>query len=375
MTLSIIIVNYNVKYYLEQCLHSVWKAVESIDNEVFVVDNASKDDSVAYLKTKFPQQQYPRLHIIANRHNLGFGKANNLALKKATGEFILFLNPDTILTEHTLHDCIAFARTQPNLGGLGVKMLRDNGEFALESRRSLPTPWTSFCKITGLATLFPKSKLFGKYNLRFQSENESSQIDIISGAFLFAKHEVLKKTGGFDEQFFMYGEDIDLSYRILKAGYKNYYLPTPILHYKGESTHKNSFRYVHVFYEAMLIFFRKHYRHYSLLLSIPIMAAIILSACLSLVSRQLRRFKRFLFPNPSNAEERCYYNGTHLDDFLRLNMPLTEDASKALYFVYDTADLSYDEILSRLSNSDHKHYLGTFFPKEKILITAGDVFH
>ena len=375
MTLSIIIVNYNVKYYLEQCLHSVWKAVESIDNEVFVVDNASKDDSVAYLKTKFPQQQYPRLHIIANRHNLGFGKANNLALKKATGEFILFLNPDTILTEHTLHDCIAFARTRPDLGGLGVKMLRDNGEFALESRRSLPTPWTSFCKITGLATLFPKSKLFGKYNLRFQSEDESSQIDIISGAFLFAKHEVLKKTGGFDEQFFMYGEDIDLSYRILKAGYKNYYLPTPILHYKGESTHKNSFRYVHVFYEAMLIFFRKHYRHYSLLLSIPIMAAIILSACLSLVSRQLRRFKRFLFPNPSNAEERCYYNGTHLDDFLRLNMPLTEDASKALYFVYDTADLSYDEILSRLSNSDHKHYLGTFFPKEKILITAGEVFH
>ena len=375
MTLSIIIVNYNVKYYLEQCLHSVWKAVEGIDNEVFVVDNASKDDSVAYLKTKFPQQQYPRLHIIANRHNLGFGKANNLALKKATGEFILFLNPDTILTEHTLHDCIAFARTRPDLGGLGVKMLRDNGEFALESRRSLPTPWTSFCKITGLATLFPKSKLFGKYNLRFQSEDESSQIDIISGAFLFAKHEVLKKTGGFDEQFFMYGEDIDLSYRILKAGYKNYYLPTPILHYKGESTHKNSFRYVHVFYEAMLIFFRKHYRHYSLLLSIPIMAAIILSACLSLVSRQLRRFKRFLFPNPSNAEERCYYNGTHLDDFLRLNMPLTEDASKALYFVYDTADLSYDEILSRLSNSDHKHYLGTFFPKEKILITAGDVFH
>ena len=371
MTLSIIIVNYNVKYYLEQCLHSVWKAVEGIDNEVFVVDNASKDDSVAYLKTKFPQQQYPHLHIIANRHNLGFGKANNLALKKATGEFILFLNPDTILTEHTLHDCIAFARTRPNLGGLGVKMLRDNGEFALESRRSLPTPWTSFCKITGLATLFPKSKLFGKYNLRFQSEDESSQIDIVSGAFLFAKHEVLKKTGGFDEQFFMYGEDIDLSYRILKAGYKNYYLPTPILHYKGESTHKNSFRYVHVFYEAMLIFFR----NYSLLLSIPIMAAIILSACLSLVSRQLRRFKRFLFPKPSNAEERCYYNGTHLDDFLRLNMPLTEDASKALYFVYDTADLSYDEILSRLSNSDHKHYLGTFFPKEKILITAGDVFH
>ena len=264
---------------------------------------------------------------------------------------------------------------RPDLGGLGVKMLRDNGEFALESRRSLPTPWTSFCKITGLATLFPKSKLFGKYNLRFQSEDESSQIDIISGAFLFAKHEVLKITGGFDEQFFMYGEDIDLSYRILKAGYKNYYLPTPILHYKGESTHKNSFRYVHVFYEAMLIFFRKHYRHYSLLLSIPIMAAIILSACLSLVSRQLRRFKRFLFPKPSIAEERCYYNGTHLDDFLRLNMPLTEDASKALYFVYDTADLSYDEILSRLSNSDHKHYLGTFFPKEKILITAGDVFH
>ena len=151
MTLSIIIVNYNVKYYLEQCLHSVWKAVKGIDNEVFVVDNASKDDSVAYLKTKFPQQQYPHLHIIANRHNLGFGKANNLALKKATGEFILFLNPDTILTEHTLHDCIAFARTRPNLGGLGVKMLRDNGEFALESRRSLPTPWTSFCKITGLA--------------------------------------------------------------------------------------------------------------------------------------------------------------------------------------------------------------------------------
>ncbi len=279
MNLSIIIVNYNVKFYLEECLKSFWQgASETLDFEVFVVDNASSDGSPEYLKQKFPAADYPNFHFIENKENCGFGKANNQALSLAKGEFILFLNPDTLLQADTLKKCYDFAKSKDKFGALGVKMLDASGKFAPESKRGLPTPWSAFCKMSGLSALFPKSKVFGKYHLTYLDENEINEIEIISGAFFFTRKQVLECCGAFDEDFFMYGEDIDLSYRIIKGGFTNYYFPTPITHYKGESTKKSSYKYVKTFYEAMFIFFKKHYPRSNILFSFFIKSAILLSA-------------------------------------------------------------------------------------------------
>ena len=256
MKLSVIIVSYNVKHYLEQCLRSVFKSVTATETEIFVVDNASHDNSPAHIEKAFPKTEYPNLHIIKNARNVGFGKANNQAVAKSTGEYILFLNPDTILTENTLKEVVEYADAHPEAGGFGTMMLYSNGKFAKESRRGLPTPWTAFCKMSGLNALFPQSRIFGKYYMRYLDKEQANEIEIISGAFLFARRSALEKAGLFDEKFFMYGEDIDLSYRLLQQEYKNHYIPSPIIHYKGESTQKSTFRYVHIFYTAMLIFFK-----------------------------------------------------------------------------------------------------------------------
>jgi len=257
MDLSVIIVNYNVKYFLEQALLSVEKAIEAskLKVEIFVVDNASSDDSVELVEEKFPS-----VHLIANTENLGFSKANNIALKKAVGRSVLLLNPDTVIEENTFSEVVTFMDNHPEAGGLGVKMIDGSGNFLPESKRGLPTPSVAFYKLTGLARLFPKSKTFGKYHLSYLDENEIHSIDILSGAFMLIRSEALEKAGLLDEAFFMYGEDIDLSYRIIKAGYKNYYYPhTRIIHYKGESTKKGSLNYVRMFYKAMKIFADKHF--------------------------------------------------------------------------------------------------------------------
>lgn len=384
MKLSIIIVSYNVKHYLAQCLTSIWRSDEK-DVEVFVVDNASKDDSIDFLRKSFPEREYPLLHLIESKKNLGFGKANNLALKQATGDYILFLNPDTVLTEHTLSDCLRFATTHPEIGCLGVRMLKDAGGFAFESRRGLPTPWVSFCKMTGLATLFPKSRIFGKYYMRYQDEKSAQEIDIVSGAFMMMSQQAARETEGFDKQFFMYGEDIDLSYRALKSGYKNFYLPTEILHYKGESTQKNSYRYVHVFYEAMLIFFRKHYPQARLWLSIPIKTAIVIKAIIALLQQQLRLFRKFLFPASGSLLNSYLYIGSHAKEITALaernGLELTcvdkvpdEIETKYTIVCFDTSDYSFSFILNFFSKSSHQQYIGLFYPEEKKLITGGEIF-
>lgn len=255
MTLSIIIVNYNVKYFLEQCLCSVKKAILKIDAEVFVVDNNSWDGSLDYLEPKFPFVKF-----IINKENVGFSKANNKALTYATGKYILFLNPDTILAEDCFEKCISFVDLHEDAGAIGVKMIDGNGKYLKESKRGFPSPWVAFCKLSGLTSLFPRSKIFARYYLSNLSAKNNQIIDSISGAFLFARKEALDKTGGFDEQFFMYAEDIDLSYRIQQAGYKNYYLSeTTIIHFKGEST-KKDFHYIKLFYKAMSQFAKKYFR-------------------------------------------------------------------------------------------------------------------
>ncbi|MBI9037641.1 MAG: glycosyltransferase [Bacteroidales bacterium] len=282
MKLSVIIVNYNVKFFLEQCLHSVLKAANEIDMETFVVDNNSVDGSVSMLKEKFPS-----VKVIANKDNKGFSTANNQAIKLSTGKYVLLLNPDTVVEHDTFKKVIDFMDSHPDAGGLGVKMIDGKGNFLPESKRGLPTPLVAFYKIFGLARLFPKSKIFGKYHLSYLDKEKIHKVDILAGAFMLLRRETINKTGLLDESFFMYGEDIDLSYRINEAGYNNYYFPeTRIIHYKGESTKKSSINYVFTFYNAMLIFAKKHFSQKNAkLFSFLIHFAIYFRASLAIFSR------------------------------------------------------------------------------------------
>ena len=286
MLLSVIIVNYNVQYFLEQCLHSVFKSGEDLPMEVFVVDNNSNDGSVEMVKKKFP-----RVKLIANTENLGFSRANNQAIRQASGRYILLLNPDTVVEDNTLPKVVGFMEKHRDAGGLGVKMLDGQGKFLPESKRGLPTPGVAFCKIFGLSALFPKSKVFGKYHLGYLDNGQTHQVEVLSGAFMLLRKEALDRAGLLDEDFFMYGEDIDLSYRLVKAGYRNYYYPgARIIHYKGESTKKSSINYVMVFYRAMVIFAGKHFsRKNARIFSVLINLAIYLRAMVAILSRFIRR--------------------------------------------------------------------------------------
>ncbi len=291
--LAIIIVNYNVRFFLEQCLCSVEAAAKRFVEtygpdslEVFVVDNRSVDGSVDMVKERFPW-----VTCIANTDNVGFSKANNQALRLSDATYQLLLNPDTLIEEDTLVSVVRFMDEHPEAGGLGVKMVDGTGTFLPESKRGLPTPWVAFYKVFGLASLFPKSKRFGRYHLGYLSENEIHEIDVLSGAFMLLRKEALDKVGLLDETYFMYGEDIDLSYRIQLGGYKNYYFPgTRIIHYKGESTKKGSINYVFVFYKAMVIFARRHFGHqHAFWFSFLIHLAIWGRAGLSIIRRMVDR--------------------------------------------------------------------------------------
>ena len=268
MKLSIVIVSYNVRGYLENCLQSVSRALEGIEGEVFVVDNHSDDDSVETVRT-----QYPWVRLIENQENMGFSRANNIAIREARGEYVLLLNPDTIVEEATLREVLRFMDEHLKAGGAGVMMHNADGSLAPESRRALPTPWVSCLKMLG----FTK-----RYYMSHLPWDQPSRIEVISGAFYFLRKKALDEVGLLDEDFFMYGEDIDLSYRLMKGGWENWYLPYPITHFKGKSTQKSDYRYVHIFYKAMLIFFRKHYSHLSLFYALPVKMAIYFRAAIAL---------------------------------------------------------------------------------------------
>ena len=290
MELSVIIVNYNVKYFLEQCLLSVIKAARGMTIEIFVVDNASTDGSREWLEEKFSEVKFTW-----NRHNTGFAKANNQALAQVSGKYILFLNPDTILPEDCFQRCIHYFNYQPAAGALGVCMIDGSGKFLKESKRGFPTPMAAFYKLTGLSALFPRSPVFSRYHMGHLDPALNHETDVLAGAFMLVRKKVLDITGGFDESFFMYGEDIDLSYRIQQAGYKNIYLAEcPILHFKGESTRKGTLNYVRLFYGAMAIFARKHYGGMSAgIFSFFIHLAIWVRAFLSAIGH----FFRFILKN------------------------------------------------------------------------------
>ncbi len=394
MKLSVIIVNYNVRYFVEQCLDSLRKALVGIESEIFVVDNHSKDDSVRYLRNR-----YRHVNIIDSNHNLGFAKANNIAIRQSSGEYILLLNPDTFVGEDTIRESIAFMDEHPNAGGVGVRMYNTNGSVAKESRRGLPTPLTSFYKMCGLCSCFPKNKVFGKYYMSYLDWDTPQQIEVISGAYCMIRRSVLDEIGLLDEDFFMYGEDIDLSYRILKGGYENWYLPLPILHYKGESTKKSSFRYVHVFYQAMLIFLRKHYGHLGIFITVPIKLAIYVRASIALVNMladkarqslgmvdRTKTFPSYVFVGGKQMLDRCaliarrkgltacFYEGG--DD----NMPkeLTSVADFKMknpsFLVFDTDNFSYKTILEIMSDNTMPNVrIGTFNNRTRIIITPAEI--
>ena len=269
MKLSVVIVSYNVRHFLEGCLQSVEKAAEGIGCEVFVVDNASSDDTMTVLPARFPWVRFS-----ANDENLGFARANNMAIRQSAGEYVLLLNPDTVIAPDTLSQALDFMDAHPRAGGAGVKMLGEDGTPAPESRRAIPTPWVSALKMLGFDR---------RYYMSHLPWDQPCRIEVVSGAFCLLRREALEQIGLLDEDFFMYGEDIDLSYRLLKGGWENWYLPLPITHYKGKSTRKSEFRYVHVFYQAMLIFFRKHYSHLSIFYTLPVKAAIYFRALIALI--------------------------------------------------------------------------------------------
>ena len=268
MDLSIIIVNYNVKEFLQNLLHSAEKASSRISKEIIVIDNASDDGSVDIIKQKFPT-----VKLIENKNNIGFGSANNQGLKIAQGKYILFINPDCIVSENTFDKMISFFNEHPDCGLAGCKILNSDGSLQLACRRSFPGPWTSFTKVTGLSNLFPGSRIFARYNLTYLDENKTHEVDAVSGSFMMIKRDAYEKVGGFDDQFFMYGEDLDLCYRVQKAGFKVYYVPdTQIIHYKGESTKRSNLDETKLFYDAMHKFVKKH------LSSFPIVELILRTA-------------------------------------------------------------------------------------------------
>jgi O-antigen biosynthesis protein len=286
MELSVIIVSYNVRHFLAQCLVSVFKALEGIDHEVFVVDNNSADGSCSMISSRFPE-----VRLIMNHKNSGFSVANNQALKLATGRYLLLLNPDTIVEEETFRKCIKFMDDHPDAGAAGVRMIDGKGGFLPESKRAIPTPRTAFFKISGLARLFPHSGLFNRYYMGNIADTTTNPAEVISGAFMFISREAFLKTGFLDEDYFMYGEDIDYSFRLLKSGFINYYYPgTKIIHFKGESTKKEELSVLVNFYKAMLIFVRKHFnsgKHswYVIL----VRTAVFFRAGLSMVKRILKK--------------------------------------------------------------------------------------
>lgn len=391
MKLSVVIVNYNVKYFLEQCLHSLEQATVGIDHEVIVVDNASTDGSTEYITARFKNIKW-----MACRENNGFSKGNNIAIAHAKGEYILLLNPDTIVTREAIEGCVSFMDNNTDAGACGVYMLRTDGTFAPESRRALPTPFVAFCKMSGLSKLFPTSRKFGRYYMQYLDKNEVNPIEIISGAYMMLRSKTIKETGALDEDFFMYGEDIDLSYRILKAGYKNYYLPQRILHYKGESTNKSTYRYVHTFYRAMQLFFSKHYSHYSLLVSLPINIAIWTRAILAYIGNQFIHRKpaqeapaiNCLVMGSGNAISEIksilqdkLKNGKHaFVEACEKTMPQGHTGNNINLenyntVVYDTEAYTYSTILRLLnSNNTHRLRLGTYSTRTKKLITEEQVF-
>ncbi|MCF6296296.1 MAG: glycosyltransferase family 2 protein [Flavobacteriaceae bacterium] len=335
MKLSVVILNYNVRYFLELCLKSVQAAITTIDAEIIVIDNNSNDESCQMVK-----QLFPDVILIENKENFGFSKGNNQGVKIAKGEYICILNPDTVVAEDTFTSIISFSQEKENIGIVGCKLIDGTGNFLPESKRNVPTVKVASNKIFG------NSK---KYYANHLDQNETGKVDILVGAFMFIKHSVYSQVNGFDEDYFMYGEDIDLSYRVLNAGYDNYYFAdTTIIHYKGESTLKNK-NYAKDFYNAMQIFYKKHFKK-NVLFDIFVWLGIKLAYTFrneqKSIPKEINSY--YLISDRSNkALEK------KLDKTIMLNSKMESDYNNA-EIIFDANASSYKEIINRLSNNKSK---------------------
>ncbi|MBQ9668776.1 MAG: glycosyltransferase family 2 protein [Prevotella sp.] len=376
MKLTIVIVSYNVRYFLEQCIVSVQRACKDIEHEIYIVDNDSRDDTVSYISQRFGDQ----VTLIESQHNLGFARANNIAIRQTEGQYVLLLNPDTFVAEDSISRVISFMDEHPRAGGVGVMMHNPDGTVARESRRGLPTPWVSLLKMLGRSE---------RYYMSHLSWDEPAQIEVMSGAFCMLRRETLDKVGLLDEDFFMYGEDIDLSYRILKGGYENWYVPAQIVHYKGESTHKTSYRYVHVFYQAMAIFFRKHYGHLSLLVTLPINLAIYMRAFIALMQMQAQRMREslgfggrsaaevdFSFAGSTRMQTECRKLAKRKGLLGRFGFTPDEvETGEQTCLVYDTQKYSFSDIITDARRRAGRFkFIGTYSSDSRVLITPNEIF-
>ena len=381
MKISVVIVNYNVKYYVGQCIDSVRRALRGIDSEIIVVDNHSRDGSVDYLS------KIEGVRIIESGHNLGFSKANNIAIRQSTAEYVLMLNPDTIVAEDAIRMIIDFADSHPQAGGIGVRMHNDWGTTARESRRGLPSPMTSFYKIIGLSKRLPLHRKYGRYYMGWLPWDSPSRIEVVSGACFLVRRKALDEVGLMDEDYFMYGEDIDLSYRLLKGRWENWFVPADIIHYKGESTQKTSFNYVHVFYNAMLIFMRKHYSHLSWLIIWPLQIAVYFIALLALMATLFDRMKKSLgfggrykreFPvlyleGSDTMKEKC--RAIAMRKGLSVIDSLDDCKQNIVVRVFDPSDMSYADIIKHMSESaNNRVRLGLYHNDKDIIITQMEVY-
>lgn len=366
MQLSVIILNYNVHHFLELCVLSAQNAIQDIDAEIIVIDNNSQDDSCEMMK-----QRFPNVKLIENKENSGFPKGNNIGVAAAKGEYICILNPDTVVAEDTFTKVLAFAKKQKDLGIVGVKLIDGTGNFLPESKRGIPTPFVAFTKITGLYKFFPK--IFGEYYAQHLSENETGKVDILVGAFMLMKRDLYNEIGGFDENCFMYSDDIDLSYMALKKGKSNYYFhQTSVIHYKGESTVKDE-TYMKRFQEAMTFFYKKHFR-VSILFSVFMKTGIVFFS-------MVKKFQGK--PKPKSSPEK--YILVSEDEVLREKLEnkwqtLVErqDITKSFAentkteIIFDQNQLDFKTIIQAFETNKNKNFTFKIIPESSDFLIGSD---
>lgn len=356
MQLSIIILNYNVRYFLELCVLSVKNAVQNLDAEIIVIDNNSQDDSCEMMKNRFPN-----IKLIENKENVGFPKGNNIGVSQAKGEYICILNPDTVVAEDTFIKVLAFAKKQNDLGIIGCKLIDGTGNFLPESKRGTPTPFVAFTKITGLYKLFPKT--FGQYYAQHLSENETGKVEILVGAFMLMKRNLYNEIGGFDENCFMYSDDIDLSYTALKTGKSNYYFhDTSVIHYKGESTVKDGI-YMKRNQEAMNFFFKKHFR-VSFFFTLFMKIGIVFFSIVKLFQlKPIPKSSPVNYILLSDNEILRAQLENHLGKKVEIQNDLSFSARLSTEIIYDQNHLDFKTIIQSFENNKNKGFTFKIIPK------------
>ena len=374
MQLSVIILNYNVRYFLEQCVASVQEALSNIDGEIIVVDNNSSDDSCEMIKIRFPN-----VKLIENTANSGFPKGNNIGVEQAKGDYICILNPDTVVAEDTFTKILAFAEKQKNIGIVGCKLIDGTGNFLPECKRGVPTPFVAFTKIFGLYKLFPKTTLFNRYYAQHLSENETGKVDILVGAFMVMKRDLYLEIGGFDENCFMYSDDIDLSYRTLKKGKTNYYFhETTVIHYKGESTVKDGL-YMKRFREAMQFFYKKHFKSsfvFDVLMKIgTFFFALVKKNQSNLKPMQVEEY--VLFSKDENLKDKLellLHKKIHWQSKIEGNTLFSHSISNKnqTEILLDNSDLSFKEIIAFFEANKNQGFTFKIIPKNTFFMIGSN---